>query len=166
MIKSVRSAGLRNCQPPSIAVISCTRAFTVCDDMMTSRRMAQKRDFDSGLPWSKEEHAAMSPSPQLGSPRLPRPPNTIPVDPSDDSGSSGTQTTDSSNPRPVKSNLALCARPVIHPVVLPQSRAGVTTPFELYYLVFTPGPNYTPIRQLSGFAHWPPGSLSYCSCRY
>ena len=33
-----------------------------------SRRTVQERDFDSGLPWSREERAAAPPPPQLGMP--------------------------------------------------------------------------------------------------
>jgi len=53
----------------------------------------------------------------------------------------------------VKLNPALCARLVIHSVVRPQSRAGVTTPFELYYLVFTAKASSMPSRWDVQVAH-------------
>ena len=146
-----------------------TGAFTIYDGMVISRRTVQKRGF-FGIPRSKEGARICAPTSTTGVTAFTAAPKHDPRRPFRRlwKGNSGTRTDRNLPPisRPVKLNPALCARLVIHSVVRPQSRAGVTTPFELYYLVFTPRPNYTPIRQLSGFAHWPPGSLSYCSCRY
>ena len=135
--------------------------------MVTSRRAVQKRGF-SGIPRSKEGARICAPTSTTGVTAFTAAPKHDPRRPfrrlwkqwDPNNRNLPLQS------RPVKSNPALCARLVIHSVVRPQSLAGVTTPFEIYYLVFTPGPNYTPIPQLSGFAHWPRGSLSYCSCRY